>query len=203
MLAAGAGAALAGCADATPPATPVVSAHADGAGILSVRSDTGGAWSVSPPESLPATWKATFGTFMLCTDGGESAVLESVTWDEVVAPAAAEPLVRLVPPASQRESAGGYEPAIVRGAPSPGNTELRGTFFDDLRGIEIDDPCEPPPAPTDGRQDLALVVTADRAGAHLRDLRVAYTSGGRAYVLEVDYELVMCGTAIDDPGCPN
>lgn len=188
---------LAGCSSSGTRAH-----HDDGDGILSVRTgEDGGSWALDPPTG-PGPWSATFGLYILCTEGGRSARLEGLSWDAGVEPRKVVAYVRSIPDAREREAGKQYDPiGSMIGAPEE-DPSLGGTFVD-YRGVDIDRPCvDGPPDPTAAREELVLVISAGDGGAAVDSFAVEYAVKGRSYALDVAWAMALCGEAVPDDVCP-
>lgn len=182
--------AVAGCGDD-------VRRHTEGEGPLSVQN-AGGGVSLDPPRHTP--WHGSFGGFHPCVAQRGPVVLDRV---EPHVDPAAEPLVLeilhrsvvLEDPANHdgHISAIGVPPGVDHG-------RMRGEFTTDVAGLEVSVPCSD--AATEGVEvgELYVVVEADGRGARIEGLTIHYHDRrqGTRYALEVDWEMVACGDAIDD-----
>jgi hypothetical protein len=84
--------------------------------------------------------------------------------------------------------------------PDVDHGRMRGEFTADVAGTAVSLPCAD--VGTEGTQlaELYFVLEADEAGARIERATVHYHRPGRdqRYALEVDWEMVACGYAIDD-----
>lgn len=193
---------LTSCGDpATTGSTPDQRLHhADGDAVLSAGTRGGGAFVAAPPPS-GGEWAMTYGAFVLCTQDGVPATLERVSLTEPGAGAAATPYLRSVPSQQQRQPGRDYAPGVLRGRPESTEPPMGGDFEADVAGAEITRSYDQPPGPEEAREEVVIVMEADERGAEVDGFSVAYSADGRDYVLDVDYQLVMCGQEVHDESC--
>lgn len=187
---------LASCTSG-PEHRDAVRHHADGKGILSVRTDGGGgSWGMAPPRRGNDRWSGSFGLYLLCTTGGQTARLDDVTWTSSAEPLEVEVFVRRIPAREDRTAGKDYSPiGMLRGTPET-QPEWGGTFVD-YRGQEIAERCPEGRPDVDGpREELVIALTSGPEGAALDDFTVAYTANGRPYALDVAWSMALCGPAV-------
>lgn len=59
----------------------------------------------------------------------------------------------------------------------------------------VDEPCPIKPA-RDRYTDLVVILEAGKAGARVKGFFVDYRVADKKYTLQVDWDLIMCGTRI-------
>ena len=164
--------------------------HADGAGPLASRDGPGHEMLAVDPARDTTSW--TYGMRLCLTNGSTEATIESV--------------------GPTRSVGDGFRQlgAVIRQfTPSPMDTPIIGvagypppsSFVPDtmsaVRGFEVRTPCadaEPDAPYTELLVGLGIV---NEVGGGWDGVDVHYTSQGRAFVLSVQRQLFICGTAIE------
>lgn len=192
--------ALHGCSAAEPdPVRAERQQQRSTDGPLSVDGVVGGQ-SFLPPEPDTARWRASQGSFPLCTTG-EGLTLEGVRTEGEPAPLAVEPwVVDRVPTTSRFVTFGG-----VLGSPPTFDEPyasadyLRGRYVG-LEGATVDEPC-PGTMVTESGIEVVLAVETDQEGAVVAGFWIDYRSGGELYALWVDWTMILCGDATPRGRC--
>jgi len=200
-----------GCAGTAPQASE---SRADGrtaGGPLSATLDVGGN-AVRPPGVSP--WKVSFGHYVLCSiQPGADITVEKVTITDVpFPPQTVEVWLRTVSqsdfPASGRiptplqpfYSARGAAPAFAEPYADPA---AAGRFSRDVAGTEVLQTCKETKERTKGYQELVFTFEVDDEGARVDSFTIDYTADGSAYRLPVSWNMVACGTDIEDANICN
>jgi len=167
-------------------------------GPLSVGGIVGGV-SVNEPREDP--WRASFGTFFLCTEDGATVHLEDVRAPGDPAPRA----VRAVLHAKREGAAASPERFGSRlGSPpdwdepyveGPTRRQAASVYTDDIQGEVVDEPCPTSPA-GDRFTELVVTLEAGEAGADVKRFFVDYRVDETKYTLPVDWQLIMCGAQV-------
>lgn len=166
--------------------------HAGGEGALSISLGRGGV-GLDPPRRSP--WKATFGGGVLCSADGSPVTLEAVHYDVSAEPLDLATGLRVVP-ASEGTTRGRDLVGSSVGSPEDvvDGHRTAGTYRAGVAGTEITTRC---PGSPDGRfVELLTSMRVGHEGARVDRWRIDYRSGGRAYTLDVDWQLIACGTEV-------
>ena len=188
-----------GCGD--DPARDERTVHAEGHGPLSASSGRGGKALLAPRAD---TWTGTFGGLLLCSTEPEIEVaLEAVEHETGPEPIDIRDQLRLVPDAEDRR---GDE---LEWAPIYGST---GSYRDnrndhrgptaEVSGYQIDRVCGDSDG-DEGFTELLVELDVDASGGAVRSTEIHYSADGRSHTLVVDWQMVACGSQIQDPEqCP-
>jgi len=150
--------------------------------------------SIYAPKKTP--WVATFGWTTPCTSTGSPITIERMRYRFKVEPLS----VRQVVFAARRWRGGtgfGSSKGTPREAIRAG--EVRGTFLGKPEGLVVTNRCG---KDTAGKHvQILTVLEVGARGAEIADYTIDYTSEGKRYRLEVDWQLVACGTETDREMC--
>jgi hypothetical protein len=179
-----------------------------GAGAGPERSDDGplsvgemvGGLAVDEPDVDP--WSASFGTYFLCVEGGDTVHLEGVRAPGAPAPRRVRAVLHDEPNGAARSrdrfmSQIGTPPdwdepyvdGRVRREPADSYTE-------DIQGEAVDADCPIIAETRDRFRELILILEAGSAGADVERFFIDYRVGEERYTLPVDWQIVMCGRQI-------
>jgi len=164
-------------------------------GPLSVLTSPGSKF-VRPRSSTP--FYVTHG-FLLCRDGGAEGTdltLTRVEFHTTLEPVEVWPVVRSVPPASERDgSPDSWLPiGSAYGQPGAFDDPARGTFDRDIDGIRVGIGCEQEQDADAARMELDVVTEVAAAGSDITSFTVHYAIDGEPYELDVPWRMVTCGT---------
>lgn len=166
------------------------------AGALSATTDTGST-SVFAPKHSPYTY--TEGSFLLCrtSEAGSGELrLTGLTYDERLKPISITPMLRTIPPASQRTGrAEDWEPigsAIGRPGAFHG-LPTTGSYSTKIAGTAVRPTCQHPSDPKAAQLELQLVIRVPEAGSDITSFDIHYTVDGDEQVLPVHWRMVGCG----------
>ena len=170
-------------------------AHRAGDGPLDVG--VGGGNSIIAPKRLP--WIATFGNARPCSRTGETITIQRVRYEFSVRPLSSHAVAFL---AKRSRGVTGIGSSI--GSPErivgTGRDEVRGDILGSPVGLEVTGHCDHPSS-DESLQLLTVLKVGPRGGEVLRYF-VDYSAGGEAYTLEVDWQMVACGTRTSRDMCP-
>lgn len=182
--------------------------HPEGGGPLSASSAVGG-FALAAPKSFNGTWFGTFGAYLLCSsEPGVRIGLERVTWRSATdaPPREVTPWIRVVDDRTQPT----FPAQSVLGMPwrSAGELEYPGRYTRNIKGRLISQPCselsedvDPKTGALRNFTELLLVIESDANGAHVSETYIDYRASGKAYRLEIKWDMVTCGLAITNrPG---
>lgn len=171
--------------------------HADGEGGPLSASTGGGTSSLFAPGDM--TWYGSFGSMLLCArTPGQKITLRDVAFDAEVEPLDVTPYLRIVGP-DEVEGDGNARDTIGTAVGEPpnlyGGERLPGTFTTEIAGHEISHSCDEL-GPDSGYTELIIVMKNDERGGYLLGVSITYTAGGDDYILDTDWNMVGCGSAI-------
>lgn len=172
--------------------------HAEEDGPLSASSGAG-ALSIAAPRDAP--WSGSFGFMLLCRTAGFDGEIElqGVRPEFGVEPATEAFAVREVS-AAQYASDERFSPFnSVMGAPPFEEPEADfhalGAFAD-VRGVRVSQSCRSGAEVADsGFQELIVTLRVGKRGGSIRSTLLDYAYDGREYALEIDWEMVVCGSS--------
>jgi len=182
--------------EASAPATDRV-VHEEGEGPLSAHTGLGDQ-AIAQPGKPP--WKASFGSFLLCSTTGAEIEIEDVRFVTKVEPQRAEAWFRTIPEASERN--GGkpisWSPIGMLWGSHPDyldGTRMHGDFRRTMDGpLAVD--CEDLADPDNGRVELVTVLSVGETGAWVQQTHVDYRVAGAPYTLVIRWQNLACGTEI-------
>lgn len=200
-----------------PKASEVKSAGPLSAGV----GKAGGGASIDPPPS-DGPFKATFGSFVLCStkpDAGDITNLR-VTFP-VAAPTHVSTWIRQVTVEDVRSAPKAHRAQFIPfsfglGAPplfkQPyAGLQPPGQFTRDVSSVTIDHTCAETndavsalnqrAVPETGYNELMVVVPSTSAGAVVDGFRVTYTADGKDFTMPVPWTMVVCDAAHSLPHC--
>ena len=159
-----------------------------------------------PPHwDRQGSWSGTYGGLLLCdqtmTEG--DITLESVDYSPSVPAEQIRVFLRHVPPADERTGAQVLwtpDNGLLGTVRSLQEDTLYGDFDDQIDGASIDLPCDPVDR-DDPFLELIFEVHASRSGADIPGFTIHYREGGEARQLQVDWEMIACGTDIREGVC--
>ncbi len=170
----------------------------DEAHPLSLTYGGSGEGTLLPPEERAEgeVWAGTFGSFLPCTIGGKGPVrITGIEWssDKGLEPESVETFVRSFDSATS-------DPYLsTHGTPlDPQDEEFDGEVESDAVGYVATASCDDL-AGSDGQLDEIMVAASvGDAGGHIGELRFHYEAGDDPYILEIDWDFYLCGSAVPD-----
>ncbi|WP_109507748.1 hypothetical protein [Nocardioides speluncae] len=164
------------------------------------------------PAPGPVPWVSTYGAFLLCARDKSEIDLERVRLAPSVKPIAVRARIRTVeksliashPAKDELLPLGGWvgEPPAWNEPYAEHAPTLAGTFSD-LKGYRVAQRCSDAPegqepSHKEGFTELLLTIESGAKGAASPRFFIDYIADGRPYSLEIDWEMVLCGTATRD-----
>lgn len=165
-------------------------------GLLHYLGEPGGMGLAAPADVGTKRWQGTFGSVLLCTDGGQTITLTGVDYQTEVPPIAIETYLRKVPDSEMRTGAGEWGVIPMRvGVPkhlaNPPHI-IRGDVVSPIAQQLVSTDCGDAGTET-GFTEILTVLTSSQHGAHIASLTITYEHGGDISELAVPLELIMCG----------
>lgn len=173
-----------------------VKSHAEGEGPLSVRVGAGGLAMIF--DEMEAPWHGTVGTFLPCVATGKKQL--KITKVDYVYHNLAKPVdVKVM----KRVVAGSVDQDLIgasRGVPPDLEIgHLSGEINEDISGTMITEPCDNEEyIDYSNFTEIIFVIESDEAGMHIEKVLFEYEAGGKAYELEVPWQIMFCGEATKD-----
>ena len=167
--------------------------HREGEGPLSVSGAGGN--SIRAPRQTP--WLATFGWTTPCTTTGNPVTIEAIRYHFKVEPLSVRNVVFEAQPWHGTTGFGS-----IKGTPEDAlrNGEVRGSFLGKPQGYRVTNSCNESSA--DDVVQILTVLKAGSRGAEITSYTIDYISQDKAYALEVDWQMVACGTDTSVDMCP-
>lgn len=182
--------------------------HPEGAGPLSASSAVG-SFALKAPKRFEGTWLGTFGAYLLCSsEPGIRIRLERVTWRSATdaPPREVTPWIRIVDDTTQPT----YPAQSILGLPwkSTNGLKFPGQYSRIIQGRLIGQPCSEVSEDVDPKTgalrnftELLVVIESDANGADVSETYIDYRASGKAYRLEIEWDMVTCGLVIKNrPG---
>jgi len=166
--------------------------HGDGEGPLSVVGPGGN--SIAAPKHTP--WVATFGWSTPCTTTGDPIEIEKINYRFTVHPKAVRSVIFDAVPA---HGVVGFGSTIGKPENAVRKGHVAGTFLGQPEGFEVTRSCDSDTS--QGKVQILTVLTTGPRGAEVRDYSIDYTSEGEKYTLEVEYQMIACGTDTPPAHC--
>ncbi|WP_141014455.1 hypothetical protein [Nocardioides sambongensis] len=175
----------------------------------------GGVGDYAPPRRkwVGDTWALTVGGLALCVDDPDVTVtLQGATATGDPAPQGVTGVIRRMTPALREAAAPGESTAPLlgaRGTPPQfaesysGNPDPLAGEVQPLEDATVDQPCSTRTGSGYDYTELLLTAYADEKGGLATSFDITYTADDETYVLNVPWEIAMCGTEVDADVTPS
>ncbi|MEW2118093.1 hypothetical protein AB0945_23460 [Streptomyces sp. NPDC005474] len=168
--------------------------HVSGDGPLQSHTDTG-TTSVYAPKKVP--WAVTFGSYLLCSTGGDPITIDGIRYRTPVKPESVSLKLRTVTPQIWKATVDAGQIGAALGAPP--HFEQRkapGDYQDARAGSRITQSCADQDKEGTGFTELLFVLDVGSRGGYIDTAWIDYHANGDPYTLRLDWKMVACGSRI-------
>jgi hypothetical protein len=168
--------------------------HVSGDGPLQSHTDTG-ITSVYAPKKTP--WKVTFGSYLLCSTGGDPITIDGIRYRTPVKPNSVSLELRTVTPQLWRTTVDAGQIGAALGAPPHfRQRKAPGEYRVARAGNRITQSCTDQDKEGTGFTELLFVLDVGRQGGYIDTAWIDYHVHGDPYTLRLDWKMVACGSRV-------